>query len=53
MKIGDKVRIMNTSSRFYGVLGEIISKGNGTYWQVEIWKGVGIYYLESELKIED
>jgi hypothetical protein len=53
MKIGDKVRIINPSSHFYGVLGEIITKGNGNNWQVEVFSGVGIYYFESELKTEE
>lgn len=50
-KIGIKVRITKSSSFFYGVEGEIISQGIGAIWQVEICKGVGMYYLETELLI--
>jgi len=51
MKIGDKVKIIKATSNWFGIIGEIITQGNGTNWQVDVGWGIGIYYSEKDLKI--
>jgi hypothetical protein len=47
---GIKVRVKDFSSSFYGDVGVIWSRGNGTCWQVGFDK-IGIYFFESELEV--
>jgi hypothetical protein len=50
LKVGDEVKIIKKDSRFYGIEGKIISQGNGSCWQVEVFKGVGVYLFDYELE---
>jgi hypothetical protein len=50
IKLDDKVKIIKSDSAFYGCIGEVITQGNGSNWQVLLDNGIGIYYRENELE---
>jgi len=51
IKIGDKVKIINIKSCFFGQIGEILLQGNGEMWEVMLKYGVGIYFTEKDLEV--
>lgn len=51
-RVGDKVRIKEKGSNFYGFVGKIISQDD-SMWQVEVYPGVGIYKCEYCLEKEN
>ena len=53
IKLGDRVKIIKISSAFYGCIGEVFKRGNGTCWEIILDNNIGVYFFESEFQSLD